>query len=227
MSLLRHIFNPWAKNNHKILGARLRRTVVTIFFTKGISTQYSSDFSRILKMLENHSDIDSLETSIEEICCMPKMNFSSKVVHTSIFQVAQQYSNFPKLRVDRICDKLYAQGIKHQSINLLKPLNNSKRNETIFDLHDHNRHSVLSGIRFAIHTIQFEQRRNNLILIFGRGNKATNQKANIRSIAEEYLRYELLVDFRHLAKGGALHLDRYSVYKHDRKHDVFLDVTAQ
>ena len=220
MALLRHILNPSA-NNH------IRRTVVPIFFTNDISTQNSSDYSKILEMLKNHSDIDSLETSIEEICDMPSINFGSKIVHTSIFQVAQQYSHFPKLQVGRLCDKLYAHGIKHQSINLLKPLNNSKRNEKIFDLHDHNRHSVLSGIRFAIHTIHVEQWRNNLILIFGRGNKATNRKANIRSIAEEYLRYELLIDFRHLAKGGALHLDRYSVYKHDRKHDVFLDVTTQ
>ena len=33
---------------------------------------------------------------------MPKMNFSSKVVHTSIFQVAQQYSHFPQNSIRKL-----------------------------------------------------------------------------------------------------------------------------
>lgn len=227
MAFSRHILSPCARKGKIPWGVTLRRTTVPFFFTTGICAQSTSSFGKVMGMLKNHSDIDTLEASIEEVCSMPTINFDSKVVHTAIFQVAQQYSNFPKLEVGRLCDKVYAHGVKHQSIKILKPLNNSKRNETIFDLHDHNRHSVLSGIRFAIHTIQVEERRNNLILIFGRGTKSTNQKANIRTTAEEYLRYELSIDFRHLAKGGALHLDRYSVYKKDRKHDYFLGVTAQ
>ena len=101
-------------------------------------------------------------------------------------------------------------------------MNDKNKKHSIFDLHSHNRYSVLCGMRYILHHIQVENRQRDLIVILGRGNHSGNKQANIRRVVEEYLRYNLLIDFKYAAKGGALHLDRYSVHKRNRMSDTFL-----
>lgn len=185
---------------------------------------------KMIVLMKNNSCCLTLEKEVAKICNREEefrdvnaCNGNADLYHSLIYAINQYSTNIPSGEVENICDKLYFNMlIKKNKINIYKQMNNDKKKHNIFDLHSHNRHSVLCGLRYILHNIQLENRQRDLIVILGRGNHSTNKKANIRHVVEEYLRYSLLIDFKYVAKGGALHLDRYSVHKRNRIKDIFL-----
>ena len=199
-----------------------------------------------LMLTNNNNNCDNNETVIKKeivnICNENIDQLNASSYHSLIYAI--NHNNNENFNIsENISDLLYFQMLQQNKMNIEKPLNNNNNNNNnnnkwikkhggeanegklsnyIFDLHQHNRYSVLSGIRYVLHTIQIENRQRNLIVILGRGNHSNNKKANIRRVVEEYLRYELLIDYKYVAKGGALHLDRYSVYKNNRINEVFM-----
>ena len=199
-----------------------------------------------LMLTNNNDNCDNNETVIKKeivnICNENIDQLNASSYHSLIYAI--NHNNNENFNIsENISDLLYFQMLQQNKMNIEKPLNNNNNNNNnnnkwikkhggeanerklsnyIFDLHQHNRYSVLSGIRYVLHTIQIENLQRNLIVILGRGNHSNNKKANIRRVVEEYLRYELLIDYKYVAKGGALHLDRYSVYKNNRINEVFM-----
>ena len=207
---------------------RLPQVLLSTMKFGGSKTVHEHDVltKKIIALMKNNSSLLMLEKEVAKICNKEeefRISGNAGLYHSLIYAINEHSTYIPSGEVENICDKLYFNMlIKKNKINIYKQMNNDKKKHNIFDLHSHNRHSVLCGMRYILHNIQLENRQHDLIVILGRGNHSNNEKANIRRVVEEYLRYSLLIDFKYVAKGGALHLDRYSVHKRNRIKDIFL-----